>query len=243
VTTGSIDRAGARPVTEIRSGDGIFGLELDSVWVYRELLFFLVWREIKIRYKQAGLGIAWAIIQPLLAVLIFTAVENDCRMTALSWTGTKEEDWPIYITDCELFDGNGVAKTMFEFGDRMVIRLKYATRTFMEDPNFIVAFVRSDGVAACNYSTEVHGIHFGRVDGPGTVELELPPLNLVAELYSITVLIRERGFQQIICGQIAATFRIRHHLFDTNFGVFHTPGRWRIGNTQQRPQWISHGNL
>jgi lipopolysaccharide transport system permease protein len=81
VTAGSVARAGARPVTEIRSGDGIFALELDSVWEYRELLFFLVWREIKIRYKQAGLGIAWAIIQPVLAVLIFTVVfGNFARM-------------------------------------------------------------------------------------------------------------------------------------------------------------------
>jgi hypothetical protein len=45
VTTGSIARAGARPVTEIRSGDGIFDLELDSVREYRELLFFPAWRE------------------------------------------------------------------------------------------------------------------------------------------------------------------------------------------------------
>jgi lipopolysaccharide transport system permease protein len=74
VTAASVAHAGARPVTEIRSGGGIFDLELDSVWEFRELLFFLVWREVKIRYKQAGLGIAWAIIQPLLAVLIFTAV-------------------------------------------------------------------------------------------------------------------------------------------------------------------------
>jgi lipopolysaccharide transport system ATP-binding protein len=168
--------------------------------------------------------------------------EKDCRMTALSWTGTKEEDWPIYITDCELFDGNGVAKTMFEFGDRMVIRLKYATRTFMDDPNLIIAIVRSDGVAVCNYSTEVDGIQLGRVENPGTVELELPPLNLVAEMYTVTVIIREKGFQQIICGQFAATFHIRHHLFDTHFGVFHSPGCWRIGDTQQRPHLISNAN-
>jgi lipopolysaccharide transport system permease protein len=81
VTAGSVARAGARPVTEIQSGDGIFALELDSVWEFRELLFFLVWREVKIRYKQAGLGIAWAVIQPVLAVVIFTAVfGNFARM-------------------------------------------------------------------------------------------------------------------------------------------------------------------
>jgi lipopolysaccharide transport system permease protein len=74
VTASAVARLAERPVTEIRPSRGLFDLDLDSVWDYRELLFFLVWREIKIRYKQAGLGIAWAIIQPLLAVLIFTAV-------------------------------------------------------------------------------------------------------------------------------------------------------------------------
>jgi lipopolysaccharide transport system permease protein len=47
---------------------------LDTVWRYRELLFFLVWRELKIRYKQAVIGAGWAIVQPIFAVLIFTAV-------------------------------------------------------------------------------------------------------------------------------------------------------------------------
>jgi lipopolysaccharide transport system permease protein len=43
-----------------------------EVWRYRELLYFLAWREVKVRYKQAALGAAWAIIQPLLAMIIFT---------------------------------------------------------------------------------------------------------------------------------------------------------------------------
>ena len=63
-----------RPVTEIRPSAGLLDLDLVSVWRYRELLFYLVWREVKIRYKQAGLGIAWAVIQPLFSVLIFTAI-------------------------------------------------------------------------------------------------------------------------------------------------------------------------
>jgi lipopolysaccharide transport system permease protein len=66
--------ARVRPVTEIRAGRKLFDLELDALWRYRELLYFLVLREVKIRYKQAALGVAWAIIQPLFAVLIFTAV-------------------------------------------------------------------------------------------------------------------------------------------------------------------------
>src|ERR1700722_5249706 len=46
-------------------------LKLKELWEYRELLYFLVWRDIKVRYKQAPLGAAWAVIRPLLTMLIF----------------------------------------------------------------------------------------------------------------------------------------------------------------------------
>lgn len=58
----------------IRPGRGIPRLELGSFWQYRELLFFLVWRDIKIRYKQTVIGAGWAIIQPLMTMVIFTVV-------------------------------------------------------------------------------------------------------------------------------------------------------------------------
>lgn len=47
-------------------------LHLREVWRYRELLLFLVWRDIKVRYKQTALGAAWAVIQPLFAMIVFT---------------------------------------------------------------------------------------------------------------------------------------------------------------------------
>lgn len=46
--------------------------ELKDLWAFRELLYFLTWRDVKVRYKQTALGIAWAIIQPLFTMLIFT---------------------------------------------------------------------------------------------------------------------------------------------------------------------------
>lgn len=49
-------------------------LELKEFWQYRELLFFLTWRDIKVRYAQAALGVSWAIIQPLLTMVIFSVV-------------------------------------------------------------------------------------------------------------------------------------------------------------------------
>jgi lipopolysaccharide transport system permease protein len=47
-------------------------LNLREFWSYRELLFFLVWRDVKVRYKQTGLGVAWAILQPLLSMFVFS---------------------------------------------------------------------------------------------------------------------------------------------------------------------------
>jgi lipopolysaccharide transport system permease protein len=49
-------------------------LKLSDLWEYRELLYFMVWRDIKVRYKQTVLGIAWTIIQPLITMTIFTVI-------------------------------------------------------------------------------------------------------------------------------------------------------------------------
>jgi lipopolysaccharide transport system permease protein len=63
-----------RPSIEIRPSKGWAGLNLREIWRSRELLYFLVLRELKIRYKQAVIGVGWAIVQPLLAALIFTVI-------------------------------------------------------------------------------------------------------------------------------------------------------------------------
>jgi lipopolysaccharide transport system permease protein len=55
----------------IEPSRGWTSLKLGELWEYRELLYFLAWRDIKIRYKQTALGIMWAVLQPLLTMLIF----------------------------------------------------------------------------------------------------------------------------------------------------------------------------
>ena len=62
----------ALPVTTIRAATGWAPLSLGELWSYRELVFFLVWSEIKIRYKQTALGVAWAVIQPLMTMVVFS---------------------------------------------------------------------------------------------------------------------------------------------------------------------------
>jgi len=56
----------------IDSRDSALGLHLQELWSYRELLYFLTWRDIKLRYKQTALGAAWVIIQPLFTMILFT---------------------------------------------------------------------------------------------------------------------------------------------------------------------------
>ncbi|HLZ33369.1 MAG TPA: ABC transporter permease [Nitrospira sp.] len=61
-------------VRRIRPAHGLVPLNLKDLWEYRELLYFLVWRDITVRYKQSTLGMAWAFIQPLLTMIVFTVL-------------------------------------------------------------------------------------------------------------------------------------------------------------------------
>ncbi len=64
--------SGTMPVTIIRPSRGWISLNLRDLWEYRELLYFLTWRDIKVRYKQTVLGAAWAIIQPFFTMVVFS---------------------------------------------------------------------------------------------------------------------------------------------------------------------------
>ena len=60
------------PVIVVKPSKGWISLNLDELWEYRELLYFLTWRNIKVRYKQTVLGAAWAIIQPFFTMVVFS---------------------------------------------------------------------------------------------------------------------------------------------------------------------------
>ena len=60
------------PVTRIRPSRGWVALGLRELWEYRELLWFLVWRDVKVRYKQTVLGAGWAILQPVATMVVFS---------------------------------------------------------------------------------------------------------------------------------------------------------------------------
>ncbi|HEY6074043.1 MAG TPA: ABC transporter permease [Anaerolineales bacterium] len=64
-------------IVYIKPSSGLTSLNLRDLWTYRELVFFMIWRDIKVRYKQTLLGAAWAIIQPLMTMIIFNFLFNN----------------------------------------------------------------------------------------------------------------------------------------------------------------------
>src|SRR5947207_13345274 len=71
-TAGETETSVTLPFLRIEPSHGWVSLKLHELWEYRELLYFLIWRDVKVRYKQTVLGAAWAIIQPVMTMLVFS---------------------------------------------------------------------------------------------------------------------------------------------------------------------------
>jgi lipopolysaccharide transport system ATP-binding protein len=166
--------------------------------------------------------------------------EHGAYLSVVPWSKDSPEAWPVTLSDIELSSESGAAKTIFDFGERMTVRLRYHAREAIEKPNFIVAFVRSDGIGCSVYTNEADGIVFDGVCGEGIVELQTSPLKLTAEKYTVHVLVRQqhaRGTEKLLCAQVGRTFHVRHALLDTRFGVFHEPATWRL-NAGAQPKTV-----
>ena len=79
-------KTGPEMTLRIQPGRGLFNLDLRAVWDFRELLYFLVWRDVKVRYKQTVMGTIWAILQPVLTMLMFVAIGSYANLASDSST-------------------------------------------------------------------------------------------------------------------------------------------------------------
>lgn len=84
-------RTAAQAVVHIRPTRGLASLGLRELWQYRELAYFLVWRDVKVRYAQTALGVTWALLQPLLTMAVFTLFFG--RLTGVSSDGVP---YPLF---------------------------------------------------------------------------------------------------------------------------------------------------
>jgi lipopolysaccharide transport system permease protein len=83
------------PETVIRPTSGWRVLDLGELWRYRELLYFLTWRDVKVRYKQTVLGAAWAILQPVMTMIVFTIFFG--RLGGLDQNQHVTSAYPIFV--------------------------------------------------------------------------------------------------------------------------------------------------
>jgi lipopolysaccharide transport system permease protein len=82
----------AKPILTIESGRSWAGLDLPDLWAHRDLFYFLLLRDVKVRYKQTALGVAWAVLQPLLTMVVFTAIFG--RLAGVPSDG---QPYPIFV--------------------------------------------------------------------------------------------------------------------------------------------------
>lgn len=81
----------ATQITYIKPKKSWLSLDLREIWTYRELLYFLTWRDVKIRYKQTAIGVLWVILQPIITTAIFTVLfSNFARFE------TKDVPYPLF---------------------------------------------------------------------------------------------------------------------------------------------------
>jgi len=78
-------------ITRIKPGGSVASLDLAEIWKYRELLYFLTLRDIKIRYKQTLIGVAWVVLQPVLTTAIFTII-----FSTFARFDTKSVPYPLF---------------------------------------------------------------------------------------------------------------------------------------------------
>ncbi len=108
MSIGERDRRSGGPITYLRPSRGWNPLNLSLLWAYRELVYFLTWRDVKVRYKQAALGVAWAVIQPLVNMIIFTLIFGRLMGTKTD-SGVPQAWYPIFsfaaILPWQLFQG------------------------------------------------------------------------------------------------------------------------------------------
>jgi len=83
--------------TVIQATRGFIGINWGEMFVARALLYFFVWRDLKVRYKQAILGVGWAVIQPLMAMFIFTAIFGAAAGFAKNIGAGWEHKYAVFV--------------------------------------------------------------------------------------------------------------------------------------------------
>jgi lipopolysaccharide transport system permease protein len=123
------ERTAALTIT-IRPSHGWVAFRLSELWEYRELLFFLVWRDLKVRYKQTFLGIGWAVIQPVVTMIVFSVLFG--KLAKMPSDGLP---YPVFVY-CGLLPWQFFAHALTESGNSLVANERLITKVYF--PRLII---------------------------------------------------------------------------------------------------------
>jgi len=112
------------PALLIHPTRGLASLNLRDLWVYRELVFFMTWRDLKVRYKQTLLGAAWAILQPVMLMIVFTLLFQ--RVAGLTSEG---KPYPLF-SFAALLPWNMFAHALNTAGQSLVANRNMLTKIY-----------------------------------------------------------------------------------------------------------------
>lgn len=108
----------------VRPSSGWVPLNLGELWQYRELLYFLIWRDLKVRYKQTVLGVAWAVIQPSFITLAFSVFFG--RLAGIPSDGFP---YPLFVF-CGLLPWQLFAHALSNSGNSLVLSERLITKVY-----------------------------------------------------------------------------------------------------------------
>ncbi len=134
------------PLTRILPSGGWRLVDFRELWRYRELLFFLVWRDVKVRYRQTVLGVAWAVLQPVPMMAVFTVFFG--RLAGLPSAGFP---YPLFAI-AGLLPWMFFASAMSTAGTSVVTSERLITKIYF--PRLAVPFAAA-GVAAVDFGIAV----------------------------------------------------------------------------------------
>jgi lipopolysaccharide transport system permease protein len=206
------DAAGAEAeTTRIRPAAGWQVINVGELWRYRELLFFLIWRDVKVRYKQTVLGAAWAILQPLMMMVVFTIFFG--RLARLS---SGDFPYPLFAF-AGLLPWTFFATAVATAGNSVVGSERLITKVYF--PRLAIPFA-SVGAAVVDFGIAfgmllVLMLWYGVLPGPGIV---------LAPLIFAVILLAAVGVGTLMAGLTVAYRDFRYVVpFLVQVWMFATP--------------------
>ncbi len=215
-----------QPTVVIEPSRGLFHIDLKAIWEYRELLYFLVWRDVKVRYKQTVLGATWAILQPLMTMAIFTVIFN--YFAKIPSDGLP---YPVFAY-AALLPWNYFSQAMNRSGNSLVGNAHLITKVYFPRLMIPLAATVTPAVDLAVSFIPLLGLMFWFGITPTRGVLALPSFFLLAMLTALSV------------GLWLSPIHVRYHdvgyitPFLTQFWMYASPVVYPVSLVPERWRWL-----